>query len=230
VIASFHLVTFRRRTLLPRGAAPGRVDGLRFWRPLFTAAEPMTSVPPDISRIRVMKPNLREWAFFGVWETEADIDRFLTTSRVADVWRNETAETWSIRLKPISFRGEWPGVRRLRGFEEIDLPRTPAAVITRIDLPWRALGPMWRSAAIELAPHLPSAPGLLTGSAMVDRFYAHPMTFSVWSSAEDAMRFAYGEGPHQQAVRRLRKLVRTSRRGSRARCSIHAVRKGRGGG
>jgi hypothetical protein len=165
----------------------------------------MRSVPQDICRISVMKPNLHEWAFFGVWESEASIDRFMTTSCVAGAWRKESSAIWSIRLRPTHSRGDWPGVRMLNGSVDNDLPRAPAAEITRLDLPWRVLIPMWRSAAVGLAPHLPSVPGLLTGSAMMDRFYAHPMTFSVWSSAQDAMRFAYGGGPHQQAVECLRK-------------------------
>jgi hypothetical protein len=207
MIASFHLVTFRRRRLLPPGRVLGPVEGLRFWKALFTAADPFLSVPSDVSRIRVMKPNLREWGFFGVWEREADLDRFLTGS-VVDTWNDESREVWSIRLKPVESRGDWPGIRKLQRFEADELSRSPAAFITRLDIPIRAFGTMWRSAAPGLAPHLPSVPGLVAGVAMMDGFYVHAMTFSLWRSLDDAMTFAYRGAPHQQAVGRLRKVRR----------------------
>ncbi len=205
MIASFHLVTFRRRKVLPGGRSPGRVDGLRFWRAMSTGKDPFLSIPPDVSRVRLLKPNFREWAFFGVWESEADVDRFLTASRVADIWKDDSDETWSVWLEPVSSRGDWPGVKALHGSEANALPRAPAALITRLDLPIGALGAMWLSAVPEIATHTPSVPGLLAGVPIMDRPYVNPMTFSVWSSIDDAMAFAYRGAPHQQAVGRLRK-------------------------
>ncbi len=64
---------------------------------------------------------------------------------------------------------------------------------------------MWLSAVPGIATHTPSVPGLLAGVPIMDRPYVNPMTFSVWSSIDDAMAFAYRGAPHQQAVGRLRK-------------------------
>ena len=207
MIASFHLLTFRRRRLLPHGRTPGCIEGLRFWKAFFTAADPFAAIAPDISRIRVMTPNLREWAFFGVWRSDRDLDRFLADSHVADTWRDECSEAWSVRLEPVYSRGEWPGVRELRGSHPRD-SAAPAAVITRLDVPLRVFVTMWRAAAPELAPHLPSVPGLLMGIAMIDRFYVHAMTFSLWRSGDDALAFAYDRTPHQEALDRLRSVDR----------------------
>jgi len=205
MVASFHLVTFRRRRLLPTRGSAGRVQGLRFWKAFWTAKDPFLRIPPDVSRLRLLRPNLREWGFFGVWETEADLDRFLAGSRISGVWKEKSTETWSVWLKPASSRGQWPGAKALSGVEQNDLPRSPAAFITRLDLPLGALGAMWLSAVPGLVTQLPSVPGLLTGVPLMDRPYVEPMTFSLWRSVDDAMSFAYREAPHPRAVGRLRK-------------------------
>jgi spheroidene monooxygenase len=203
MVGSFHLVTFRRRKLLPPGRSPSDIDGLRFWRALSTGKDPFHSMPPDVSSARLLQPNLREWAFFGVWESEADLDHFVGASDLAESWTTDSAETWTVWLKPISCRGEWPGVQALRDLGDDRLPDAPAALITRLDLPFGAPRAMWFSVVPGIAGHTASVPGLLAGVPIMDRPYVNPMTFSVWSSFDDARSFAYRQAPHQQAVGRL---------------------------
>jgi spheroidene monooxygenase len=208
MIACFHLVSFRRRKLLPPGRSPGRVEGLRFWRALSTAKDPFLAIPPNVSNLRLLKPNLREWAFFAVWESERDAERFLARSPIAEGWRSDAAETWSVWLKPVRARGDWPGVKALDGPSMNGLPSAPAAALTRLDLSVGALGAMWFSAVPGIVAHMPSVPGLLAGVPLMDRPNLNPMTFSVWRSADDALAFAYGQTPHQQAISRLRRSDR----------------------
>jgi hypothetical protein len=204
MVSSFHLVTFRRPKLLPPGRSPANIQGLRFWKALSTAKD--TFLSPDRSHLGLLRPNLREWGFFGVWDSAADVDRFLADSPVAETWRDASTELWSVWLKPTRARGEWKGVKALDGVAQNGLPRAaPAAFITRLDLPLRAVGAMWLSAVPRLAPQLPSVEGLLLGVPIMDRPYFQPMTFSIWRSLDEAMSFAYRGAPHPQAVGRLRK-------------------------
>jgi hypothetical protein len=203
MVSSFHLVTFRRPKLLPPGRSPFDVQGLRFWKALSTAKDSFLS--PGRSRLGLLRPNLREWGFFGVWDSEADVDRFLAGSRVAETWRDASTELWSVWLKPTSTRGEWKGVKALDGVAQNGLPRAPAAFITRLDLPLRAVGAMWLSAVPRIAPQLPSVEGLLLGIPIMGHPYFEPMTFSIWRSLDDAMSFAYRGAPHPPAVGRVRK-------------------------
>jgi hypothetical protein len=205
MIASFHVVTFRRRQLAPRGGRPDRAGGLRSWSSLFTARDPFVGMPAAVSRARLLQPNLREWAFFGVWERESDVDAFLARSPLARAWAARSTEVWTIWLRPARARGSWAAIADLRAHGEADLPRSPAAFLTRLDLPFRALPAMWLSAVPGIAPRVASAPGLVTGIPLMDRPYLDPMTFSVWRSLDDAMAFAYRAPLHGEAVGRLRR-------------------------
>lgn len=161
-------------------------------------------MPPDVSRGRLLKPNLREWAFFGVWETERALDRFLTASSIAEGWKADSAAMWNVWLEPVSSRGDWVGVRALDSAKGKGVPTAPAALITRLDLTMGALGAMWLSAVPELVRYTPSVAGLLAGVPIMDRPYLNPMTFTVWRSIDDAMAFAYRHAAHQEAMARLR--------------------------
>src|SRR3989442_9853148 len=113
MIVSFHLVTFRRRKLIPPGRSAGRVPGLRFWRAFATGIDPFHQMPQNVSPARLARPNLREWAFFAVWERDADADRFLAGSQIAKTWRDDRSELGSVWLKPAYARGNSAGVKTL---------------------------------------------------------------------------------------------------------------------
>jgi hypothetical protein len=204
MIASFHLVTFRRRKRLPPDRSPGQEPGLRYWASFATGLDPFHSMPPNVPPGRLMRPNLREWAYFAVWETEADADRFLAGSRIAQRWSDDAAEVWSTWLRPAYARGNWAGIKALHGFEPDGPASGPLATITRLDLPARALAAMWLSAAPRIAAEMPSVPGFVVGIPILDRVTVQRMSFSLWRSVDDAMSFAYAGARHAQAVERLR--------------------------
>jgi len=206
VIASLHVVTFRRHHP-PVHRRPTADTGVRYWAAFSTARDPFLAIPPTTSTLRLLEPNLREWAFFAVWESGADLERFLTDSPVANAWQEESTERLSVWLKPTYVRGTWPGVAALRGQEQHGLPPAPAAVLTRLDLPLTTLPVFWMAAVPGIAPQIPSTPGLLLGVPIMQRPYQQPMTFTVWRSLDDAMSFAYRGAPHQDAVARLRRAA-----------------------
>ncbi len=208
MVASFHVVTFRRRQLSVPGGRNEGIEGVRFWRRLFTARDPFAAIPADVSRLRLLQPNLREWAYFAVWDDESAVDRFLDTSAVAHAWATSGSEVWSLLLKPTHARGDWPGTKALQIGHQNGLPHSPAVFVTRLELPLRALGAMWRTAAPEIAPLVATTPGLITAIPLMDRPYLNPMTFSIWRSSDEARAFAYRAHSHTRAVQHLRRRAR----------------------
>ena len=140
MIASFHLVHYRRRKLSQ--GRPARTPGLRFWRPLSTGPD-FTALNPGVGRIALARPEFKRWAFFGVWEDENALGHFLDTSRLAREWAGHGDEAWHVWLKPIRSAGTWHQINPLEECDGTDVPQAPVAVLTRGDVRVSKLPAFW---------------------------------------------------------------------------------------
>ena len=86
VLASFHIVEYRKPAFSPPKRLAGRVAGLHFWRPLNIGGDFawFREHPSRWSLYPRLKPDFRRWAFFAVWEEEAALEQFLALS---EPWR-----------------------------------------------------------------------------------------------------------------------------------------------
>jgi hypothetical protein len=204
MIASWHLVEYRRRVLTPARLA-GRVDGLRFWRPLDIGGDFgwFHDHPSRWGLYRRLKPDFRRWGFYAVWDDDDALERFLASppSRWADGW----AECLSLRLRPNAARGPWPGVGALEVPAAAPAGVGPIAHIVRLDLSLRGTFAMWGSAAPHVLRFLPDQEDLLLGIPLVDRPYMQPVSFSLWRAADAAHRFARRADGHQRSVERVQR-------------------------
>ena len=203
MIASFHLVHFKRPVLLPRSLPS--VDGLLFWCPFSTGPDFM-ALKPTFTRLTLAKPDFRRWGFFGVWQEEAALNQFLETSPVVLEWRERRAEAWHVWLQPTlvtSHVGDtWPGVKMLEESVSVESPKTPAVVLTRADLRFSKVPVFWLGTTYPAVNDVRSAPGFIDGIAMTERPFIEVATFTVWQSRDDAINFAYRRRPHQEIVTR----------------------------
>ena len=189
----WHLVEYRRRVLTPARLA-GRVDSLRFWRPLDLGGDFgwFRDHPSRWALYRRLKPDFRRWAFYAVWDDDAALDRFLANPprRWADGW----AECLSLRLRPRAARGPWAGVDALEAPAAEPAREGTVAHIVRLDLSLRGTLAMWGSAAPHILRFLPDAHDLLLGIPLVDRPYMQPVSFSLWRSPDAVRQFARHRG------------------------------------
>ena len=207
MIASFHLVEYRKRAFSPPKGLAGPVAGLRFWRPLNIGGDfaYFREHPSRWGLYRRLKPDFHRWAFYGIWEEEAALEAFLATSETGQTWREATSQTCHFWLRPNRARGDWTGVRFLQASESDSPADAPVAHLIRLDLSPRGAVAMWSSAAPNLFHHLPDAKELLFGLPLVDRPYMQPVSFSVWRTPKSAATFAHREVGHRDAVARVRR-------------------------
>jgi hypothetical protein len=203
VLASFHVVHFRRPKIVPPRKLVGKVEGLRYWGALNVGGnfhELRESAHPRWALYQKLKPDFFRWAFFGVWDDEAALAHFLGQSSIGRAWTERSREALHLWLKPIRLRGRWVAIQELAGAEESHLPKSPVAFITPLDLSLGSTLRMWLSAAPSILPYVPTAKDVVLALPLVDRPYTQPMTFTIWKSIDQALAFAYRDGHHSRAV------------------------------
>ncbi len=206
MIASFHLIDYRKRVFSAPKPLAEHVAGLRFWRPLNIGGDFawFREHPSRWGLYARLKPDFRRWAFYAVWDDEAALEDLLTASEIGRAW-SEAAQACHFWLRPTHVRGPWKGMQVLQGFESAEDLDGPVAHLVRLDLSPRGTLAMWGSAAPNVLHHIPDSDELLLGLPLVDRPYVQPMSFSVWRTPQSAMTFTHHEKGHRESVARVRR-------------------------
>lgn len=142
-------------------------------------------------------PQLTTVAYLSLWPDDASLSRFRAT-RLAR-WQRARRHL-SLTLNPIQSFGSWAGRDPLRGHRGDPDPSQPVLLITHSRTRPRSM-PSFMLADRPVVRSLPQQPGFVWAGGFVDRPRSWDTgTLSLWRTAEDALRFAYRPGVHQQAV------------------------------
>jgi hypothetical protein len=172
-----------------------RTRGLRFSRLLGSGSGLGFSIRPD----------LRLWGMFAVWDSEEDWCRFRSGSAVMLQRRRFGEETYSLVLEPVSAHGRWGGVDPFHGLPsapKVDADPT-VVVLTRASIRPTRQGAFWR-AVPDVEATLRENPDLLLTFGFGEVPLARQGTLSVWRSAAAVRRWAYEGAAHAEVVRRTR--------------------------
>jgi heme-degrading monooxygenase HmoA len=178
-----------------------RTSGLRFWQLLGSGSGIGFSVRPD----------LRTWALFAVWEDEAAWEAFRGGPGVMAQYRERGSEIYSLLMRPLAGHGRWDGVapfgelpRRSEAEEgEGEGEQRPLAVLTRATIRLRRQLRFW-SLVEPVDGTLRDHPDLLLSFGVGQVPFLRQATLSVWRSGRAMREWAYGSEHHREAVRRTR--------------------------
>ncbi|TMQ96273.1 spheroidene monooxygenase [Actinomadura soli] len=199
-MASFHLIRYAgldaaRHMAFDRPVLRG-TGGLRFWRLLGTGKGRSMSLGAD----------LRRWALFAVWDGESELECFLERSPVAARWRDESEESWHVRLMPLSSRGGWGGADPLAAATAPPraTPPGPVAVLTRASIRPRRLVAFYRSIP-DVDRLLHRQDGCLASIGAGEWPLARQATFSLWDDEQAVGCFAHRTAAHRDVIGRVRR-------------------------
>jgi hypothetical protein len=173
-----------------------RIERLRFGRLVFvggTRTEGFT--------IGLVEP--RRQMAMCIWDDEAALDRFLARSPIARAWREETDQYCEVRMAPFGTHGTYRGQAPLSDLRAESPAGGPVALWTFANIPPKGLYYFWSNIRHATRKLLVS-PGLIAGTAGPEHLYSGAMTFTIWRSLDEALRFTYREQPHRQIVKRVR--------------------------
>jgi len=200
-IASTHL--FRFRTFRDAAASLTRdrsrlelTTGMRFGRLVFVGG-----VKTEGFTLGFADPRLQ--MAMCVWDSEAALESFIQHSRIARSWLQASDQYFEVRMAPLRSHGPYRGRGPLAGLRSPEVPDGPAALWTFANIPLTSVHYFWGSIR-HATRRLLASPGLIAGTAGPERFYRGAMTFTLWHSLDDALRFSYREQPHRDIVERVR--------------------------
>jgi hypothetical protein len=147
-------------------------------------------------------PDWQQWAFMGIWESEAHHEAF-KKSIVWRWWRAMTTEQWTFLCTPAEAHGLWNGQEPFGKPEVNRAYDGPIAVLTRATIRPSKLRDFWRNVP-GVASTMDAAPGFVTSVGIGEAPFIRQATFSIWQSVSDVKQFAYRQREHAEVIKKTR--------------------------
>jgi spheroidene monooxygenase len=143
-----------------------------------------------------LAPSATHQGLFCIFDTEAQADAFLHSSKVIRSYRQHAREWFSAKLAAYSCKGSWAGTRIAVNAHEPNCG--PIGALTRASIrPSKALA-FWRKSPPAEAS-LAKARGCLLAVGLGEAPVLRQATFTIWESA-DAMNAYARTGAHMEAI------------------------------
>lgn len=172
-------------------AAPG----LQFARMLGTGGGNGFSIFPDFG----------QYGWLGVWDSEEAAKDFFAKSTLFKSFRDRSDTYMTIYATPLMSHGKWDGKEAFSPGKAFD-PQRPVAVLTRATIKRRHLIKFWSyvpkvSKSIEAFSERS-----LFHTGVGELPLVQQATFSIWTSGQDMLDYAYKSPLHAEVVKKTREL------------------------
>lgn len=149
-----------------------------------------------------LSPDYKQWSLLAVWDNLQNQHDFAANSFVAKWWSRFAHETYTILLSPLSSKGTWDGQQPFKP----DQPNEtigPVAVLTRATIRFSKLKRFW-SHVDQAAQDMQGSPGYIISFGVGEAPVVKQATFSVWTSMDAMMEYAYGSANHREVIKKTR--------------------------
>lgn len=146
-------------------------------------------------------PNFGVYAVLTVWpDLHTALER-VASAPVLQRYRDHSLEHYQLCFSPLQSRGSWDRRSPFEPDETLSVKSDgrPVAVLTRATIRARHLVRFWRHAP-SISAMTTREPDMLFKLGMGEIPWLHQVTFSIWTSQEAMVNFAYRNGDHARAV------------------------------
>lgn len=150
-------------------------------------------------------PDWSVYALLQVWENEEAANRFFSTAKIFEEYRQQANEIWRLYLKNIRAVGVWSGNNPFLAHPDPDPLNPYLAVITRATIKTGKLFKFWNyvPASQQL---LKSNEGLIYTKGIGEIPVIQMATFSLWENEQAMKNYAYKSHGHMVAIKKTRQL------------------------
>ncbi|PHX92971.1 MAG: DUF3291 domain-containing protein [Flavobacteriales bacterium] len=151
-------------------------------------------------------PDWGVYAMLGVWDDEQSAEDFFEKASIFSQYKANSAEHWTVFMKPINTKGLWSGKNPFVQSTDIDQNNGLIAVITRATIKPSKLLAFWRYVPTSQRPIQKGCPGLIYTKGIGEAPLVQMATFSIWESLEALKNFAYNSPEHKEAIKRTHQI------------------------
>jgi hypothetical protein len=172
-----------------------RLPGLQFYKLMGSGYGRGFSIRPDFST----------FALLCCWSDEEAAQQGLQASTILSRFKKQADEQWTVYMHTLASHGKWSGMAPFGLPSQKQDPGGIIAVLTRASLHYKHLVNFWKhvpavSQAIQGNPHVVFTKGIGEYPLI------HQATFSLWTSQQDMMNFAYQNTFHTEVIRKTREM------------------------
>ncbi|MHB0756412.1 hypothetical protein [Polaribacter sp. M15] len=170
-----------------------KIEGLTFFKPLGTGSGNGFSIQPDFST----------YGFVTVFETESQAEIFVKSDAMQQ-YKNTACDFSIVFMKTIKSHGEWSKQNPFKSSTAMDKNK-PLAVITRATIKPKLAHKFWKYVP-SVSKSMDNYKELVYSKGIGEFPLLMQATFSIWSSAEAMINYAYQNPKHAEMVKKTREL------------------------
>lgn len=170
-----------------------KINGLTFFKPLGTGSGNGFSIKPDFST----------FGFLAVFKSEELAKEFLGTDVVKE-YTQTTVSYSHVLMRTVKSHGEWSKLKPFESSVEYDKTK-PLAVITRATIKPKLAYQFWKNVP-AVSKSMDKYDELIFSKGIGEFPLLMQATFSLWSSAEAMINYAYKNPKHAEMVKKTREL------------------------
>lgn len=170
-----------------------KVPGLKFFKLMGSGGKNGFS--------RILNPSI--YVLHGVWDSEADAQKYFQDSEHFGEYKSRTTELYTIFMRTTKAHGSWSGSNPYnQNFPPQD---GKIAVITRAKIKLRYVPKFWKYVP-KVSQKLEDQDGSIFSIGIGEYPWFMQATFSIWQDMDSMRAYAYQSKLHTEVIRKTREL------------------------